>query len=241
MTIIRRSFKHNHETILNSSINLFELWLLNHAQQYHKHKCLKQAEYFYASQILIYFVSTVRKLFAALLLTICLFSFVGYRIVFNVLENNAEKQLISKLDVNNYNDESLVTIVIPVHIPYLVNWSSFRRIDGEVSINGKVYRYVKEKVFDGKLILKCLPDYQKMKLQAAKNNFFRDQNDTVGKSPQKSGNNYLKVFSGDYENLEISSSIDLQRILSKNTISRGAYSLQKGEILIPEKPPCLIN
>ena len=74
-------------------------------------------------------------------------------------------------------------------MPYQNNWSDYERYDGEVELNGIHYKYVKRKIEDGQLVLLCLPNDTKMKLQASKNDFFKLVNDLQSPSQNKNSNN----------------------------------------------------
>jgi hypothetical protein len=87
----------------------------------------------------------VKKLAAISLLLLLLFNFVGYRVLFYALQHQADKQLETQLDKEAYNDEDLVTITVPLSLPYLTNWKDFERTDGEIKLDGKIYHYVKQK------------------------------------------------------------------------------------------------
>ena len=100
-----------------------------------------------------------------------LFNAIGYRAWFYYAEKKSDRQLEAQLDRNQYKDEDLVTLKIPLHIPYQLNESQFERIDGEITLDGKLYKYVKRKVSEGNLILLCIPDVQKMTLKKAKTGF----------------------------------------------------------------------
>ena len=58
-----------------------------------------------------------------LLLTIHLFNIGGYRFLFDELENRASYQLVEQLDNQEYNDNDLVEMKVPLPMPYQTNWS----------------------------------------------------------------------------------------------------------------------
>ena len=62
----------------------------------------------------------------------------------------------------------------------------FERFDGEMEINGILYKYVKRKVVDGHLVLLCLPNEKKIQLQTARDNFFKLVNDLQNNTPGNS-------------------------------------------------------
>lgn len=137
----------------------------------------------------------MKKLSAILLLTIFLFNLVGYRMYFSYVQTKAEVQLQVSLENNNYNDEDLITIKVPLSMPYQTLQSGFERVEGEIEIDGKIYKYVKRKIVDGEMLLMCLPDQNKMHLESAKNDFFKSANDIAqDNSSKKSENSKTSVF-----------------------------------------------
>jgi hypothetical protein len=98
------------------------------------------------------------------------------------------------VDKGDYDSTDLITITIPVNIPYLCDWPEFRRVDGEIEFGGKIYRFVKRKVLNGQMILLCLPDENKTQLQAAGNDFFKSVNDLSSAPAGKKQNTALSTF-----------------------------------------------
>lgn len=157
------------------------------------------------------------------------------------MQQQADKTLVNKLDNNSYNDADLITITVPLSLPYLTNWKDFERTDGEITFNGKIYHYVKQKVFEGNLILMCLPDEQKMHLQNAKDDFFRLANElqSNSSSSKKSGESsqVLKLVISDYDKLQTTSFNFYSAQISESFFTNASYALQKGEGVMPEQPP----
>jgi len=77
----------------------------------------------------------------------------------------------ASLDSNQYNDQDLLVLKVPLNIPYQMEVSQFERVDGEIALNGKIYKYVKRKVSEGNLVLLCIPDATRMSLKKAKTDF----------------------------------------------------------------------
>lgn len=119
----------------------------------------------------------LRQTAAILFLVVHLFNIGGYRILFDRFEQQASHHLIAQLDKEEYADEALMEIKVPLPVPYQTNWSSFERINGEIVVEGIQYNYVKRKVWNDTLIVLCIPNHQKMKLNAAKEQFFSLVND----------------------------------------------------------------
>ena len=182
------------------------------------------------------------KKFAAIsLLVLLLFNFVGYRVLFYALQHQADKQLETQLDKEAYNDEDLVTITVPLSLPYLTNWKDFERTDGEIKLDGKIYHYVKQKVYEGQLILMCLPDEQKMHLENAKDDFFKLANELVNNAPsqKKSGNNsiVMKLVICDYDKLQTASSFFFSNNVNTVFSNNSSPALSPGKGVTPEQPP----
>ncbi len=120
---------------------------------------------------------------------ILLFNLVGYRFVADYMQQKSDAQLEARLDANNYDEAQLIELKIPVHLPYQTSWSAYERYDGEVEIDGITYKYVKRKLSNDTLYLKCIPNTKKMNLQTAKNDFFKNNNDLAQNNNAKKSDN----------------------------------------------------
>jgi hypothetical protein len=101
-----------------------------------------------------------------------LFNSFGYRIVSYLIEQRVNTIAEIQLDNNNYKEADLIEIKVPFKLPYSTEWKEFERIDGEIEVDGKFYKYVKRKVIVDSLVLLCLPNDQKAKLESAHGRFF---------------------------------------------------------------------
>ncbi len=154
----------------------------------------------------------VKKLAAIIMLFLLLFNLIGYRAWFYYTQQKADKQLVASLDKEAYNDNDLITIKIPLSLPYQTDQRDFERVDGEIKLNGTIYKYVKRKVYHGELVLLCLPDHNKMKLESAKGEFFKLANSLQTNTPTKkpvnsstvSINNILSEYDSLFQNWSLS-------------------------------------
>ena len=119
----------------------------------------------------------VKKIAAALLISILFFNWLGYNLVVNYLQQKSDTRLEALLDENQYDDSQLIELKIPTHVPYQTSWASYERYDGEVELNGILYKYVKRKVANDTLYLMCIPNTKKMDLETARDDFFKSTND----------------------------------------------------------------
>ena len=113
----------------------------------------------------------MRKSASIILLLILLFNVIGYRAWFYYAERRADAAMEARLDQDQYNENELVVLKVPLYNPYQLEQKSFERINGEININGKIFKYVKRRVSDGNLILLCIPDNHKNILKKAKSDY----------------------------------------------------------------------
>jgi hypothetical protein len=148
----------------------------------------------------------LKKIASVILLSLLLFNWCGYRWVINMVQQNADTKLEARLDRNEYNESQLIEIKVPLTMPYQTEWSGYERFDGEVEVNGIHYKYVKRKIEDGQLVLKCIPNQAKQRLESAKDDLFKITNDLQqDNSSKKSGipiSTLVKNVLSDYDNLQ---------------------------------------
>ena len=120
----------------------------------------------------------MKKLAAITLLVIHLFNFAGYNLLFQYCMNRSEARLIKQLDRNNYNEQDLMELKVPLHLPYYNSSSTTERVDGEIEISGTHYNYVKRRVFNDTLFLYCIPNTDKTNLSKAQTEFSKQAGDT---------------------------------------------------------------
>jgi len=146
--------------------------------------------------------SSLRKIAAILLICLLLFNWYGYRFVTNYLQKKADTQLEARLDVNDYDESQLIELRVELNIPYQYSWSNFERHTGEIELNGKIYAYVKRKIEDGYLVLKCIPNDVKQEIEKADNILFTVNNGLDQEHNGKNNsplNSIYKSFFSDYD------------------------------------------
>lgn len=177
-----------------------------------------------------------------MLILIFLFNLGGYRLWFYYEQQQSDKRLEASIDKNEYDKADLITIKVPLSLPYQTDWKEFERVEGEINLHGKIYKYVKRKVQKGELILLCIPDHNKMQLETAKDDFFKYANDLMqNNSSKKSDNSKAAAF----KNL-LSEYYQISIDFNKNSIqqTKQSFSLpyQVGNLvssphISPEQPP----
>jgi hypothetical protein len=123
----------------------------------------------------------------------------------NWLQKTADSRLEARLDTNDYDEASLIEIRVPLDMPYQTDRVDFERFDGEINVDGTHYKYVKRKVQDGVLILKCIPHEARHRIESARDYFFQLVNDLQdNKGTKKSENSkpsIVKFSAGEFETL----------------------------------------
>lgn len=161
--------------------------------------------------------------------------------MYDYMQKQANKQLEASLDDNNYDESQLIVIKVAVNLPYQTSWASYERYNGEIQLNGVKYKYVKRKLANDTLYLKCIPNTKEMLLQTAKNDFYRLTNNLLQNSNSKKANNtasifknFQPVFNESSFEFEISSPFGSDQ---KNWIPLKPIHLLSIIHLSPEQPP----
>ena len=161
------------------------------------------------------------------------------------MQQKSDNHLEVLLDDNQYDDSQLIELKIPTQVPYQTSWASFERYDGEVEMNGILYKYVKRKVANDTLYLLCIPNTTKMNLETARNDFFKNTNDLQQNNNSKKSDNTKSSFKN------LLSEYDAYSFILKLNVSDkfpGNYhiacqvnTLLSSPHLTPEQPPDLIS
>ena len=140
-----------------------------------------------------------------------LFNLAGYRIFFHLIQDKADAQYEYALDLKHYDEEKLITLKVDLDMPYLPENTNFERVDGEINVDGTVYKYVERKIHNGQLVLLCLPDEKKTKLKSARDEYFSIANNLVAQSNTKQSapkSSHEKNVITDYEQCLFNYNID---------------------------------
>ena len=142
----------------------------------------------------------LRKLTAISFLALLLFNLAGYRVWLYYASHLSDRILQASLDNEEYDSSQLVTIRMPFCLPYANSGPEFERVTGEIEVEGRVYKLVKRWVYEGELILLCIPNDQKTRVRAAGADYFKGVNDLAGlPGSPKQKNSFLKLLQGEYD------------------------------------------
>jgi hypothetical protein len=186
----------------------------------------------------------LKKLVAIFLIALFLFNLVGYQFVFTYVQQNSDEQFEASIDNDDYTDAELLTIKIPLNLPYQTSQANFERVSGEIKVGGKIYKYVQRKVSNGELVLQCLPDYEKMNLQSARNDFFKYTNDLIqNHNSNKSGHSKTVAFKKimlDFYSIEDKTLTSTAEFYCKHNSASIDINLPSSPRNLPDQPPELI-
>lgn len=181
----------------------------------------------------------MKRLTAILLLVLFLFNWFGYRLLSDYLQHKADTRLEAQLDHDQYDASQLIEMRVPLNMPYQATSSDFERYDGEIEINGVHYKYVKRKIENGQLVLLCLPNETKMRLQSARDEFFKLVNDLQQANQSKGADHGHSIKNPVTEYWQVVNNWGLEAL----TIQPGQFSSytvilpSRPSIMAPAQPP----
>lgn len=127
------------------------------------------------------------------------FNLAGYRWLFNFIEEKAAARLEDKIATDQYSEDQLVEIRIPLDMPYYSD-KGYENIYGETDWNGQHYRYVKRKISGNTLYLLCIPDTEKTAIASVKNEFTKAVNDVpANKQGSQQKNTLIKLLTTEFK------------------------------------------
>ncbi|MBC7744516.1 MAG: hypothetical protein H7096_05385 [Flavobacterium sp.] len=137
----------------------------------------------------------MKKTASIFLLFVFLFNIIGYKAFFFYLEQQADIRIASTIQSLNELDKRLITVKIPINLPYQTDWREFESIDGEMNFKGKTYKYVKRKVLRDTLILLCIDHTEKYQIEQNSADYYKKVNDLTSETNKKP---VLKQAKTDY-------------------------------------------
>ncbi|MDB5012492.1 MAG: hypothetical protein JWQ25_694 [Daejeonella sp.] len=119
----------------------------------------------------------------------------GYKAFYFYQIQNADSRLESQILNSDISSEKLITIKIPVNLPYLVDWASYQPMEGEVVYKKETYKYVKKKIARDTVFLVCIDHREKSQLENNSDDFFKKVNDLTSDINKKP---VLKQIKNDF-------------------------------------------
>ena len=131
------------------------------------------------------------------MIAIHLFNLSGYNFLFCYYISQSDKEVVQRLDNNQFSQSELVEVKVKLNLPYMTAFGEYERIDGEYELDGQYYKYVQRKILNDTLFLLCLPDYSKNELVQGKIDYAGKTTEMPSKDGQASS---IKkgTFTGEY-------------------------------------------
>ena len=175
---------------------------------------------------------------AAIILFILCFNWFGYSTVVFLMQQKADMQLEASLDTKSIKESELFEIKIPLHLPYQTNWANYERYDGEVKLDGTIYKYVKRKVTSDTLHLMCIRNTKKMEYENAKSEFYKGANDLTSKNnSKKTPSITIKKIVVDADNVLFELSTKQIILGENNYYPSRAGSISNAHLISAKQPP----
>lgn len=171
---------------------------------------------------------------------ILFFNWYGYQLLSAYWQDRADRRLEAVLDADGYDGSQLISLKVPVsNLSYYNASTQFERVDGQIEVGGIQYKYVKRRLYGDSLELLCVPNRAAMKLQTARNDFFRQVNDLQQESGQgKKADQHYKGFTKDFTTDNQFALSSEHHIMTGTPECAGAASLLPLRALLPaENPP----
>lgn len=99
------------------------------------------------------------------MLALLLFQVGGYHLFFWSLRVHAKKDLLKKLDADQYSADEVVVLSLPVNLPYVLQEPDLQPAQGEVEYKGQFYSLIKQMIKNDTLFMVCIKDINRASLE----------------------------------------------------------------------------
>jgi len=181
----------------------------------------------------------LKRVASILLLAMLLFNWIGFRLLYNVIEHQANQDLAAKIDRLEFSEQDLVTIKVPLNLPYQQNWEEFERYDGDVTVDGVHYKYVMRRIYNDSLVLKCIPNETKQQLKNAERQYFQLVNDLEhqGQQQEKSKVSFFKNLVTEFWDSKPSYVFDAMTNMQTPSRVNADFLVAAGHLSCNDRPP----
>jgi hypothetical protein len=166
-------------------------------------------------------------------IALLLMNVMGYYGVFLGLSSRHDSLMVQRLDINNFSADQIVTISIPLSLPYAVEGGEYHRVDGKIEHLGVVYRLLKQKFANDTLSIQCIRDTDAERINHAMSAYVKTFSDAPVQS-HPSGKvviNILKDFLS--ESCEILHAASAWQNVTKNSIQKVFIASYFADIVHP--------
>jgi hypothetical protein len=177
----------------------------------------------------------LRRLVSIFFLVVFLFNVGGYYLVFWGMEIQAHKNLITRLDANDYRQDDLVVLSIPLSMPYPIHSGEYERIDGEFIHEGSFYKLVKQKLENDTLFIVCIKDKDATRLATVKADYSKVASNVPTQS--KSALTYIAKLYKDFNTTEFKIFYKSRFLYDRTYYALAAPSIREAFSGIEAPPP----
>lgn len=183
-------------------------------------------------------INCLKKVASILLLSLLLFNWIGYRLVTSLMEKQVSQALEARIDREDYQEDDLIEMRVALNLPYQNEQAAFERVSGEIEIEGKHYTYVKRKIEKGALVVMCIPNETRTKIENSRHDYFKMVNDLENSSEKKSEkSSSFKGFFNEYRDVANNWSVAAPIIEAPEAGQRHGSLLSFIADLLPGQPP----
>lgn len=109
-----------------------------------------------------------KPVIAALFVLLVLMNTMGYYFIVRGWELNHDVTVTRALDEDSYDPSKVVTIRVPIALPYQYDNPDFVRVEGKFKYAGNSYRLIKQKYAGDTLTIICMKDDHDSRIQDVK-------------------------------------------------------------------------
>ncbi len=120
----------------------------------------------------------------------------GYYGVFLGLQVQNNREMVQRLDEENYINSETMVIKVPLSVPYGSGSQEFQRVQGQFEFKGEYFQLVKQKLQGDTLLIVCIKDQQSKVLHQALASYVKTFTDKPVDCP--AGVKILSSLSIDY-------------------------------------------
>ena len=84
--------------------------------------------------------------------------------MFWALRIQANQEISIRIEANQFKDDEVISLKIPMTLPYLMGDGSYRSVTGEVEHHGEFYKLIKQKQDGDTLVIVCVKNQVKKHL-----------------------------------------------------------------------------
>jgi hypothetical protein len=176
----------------------------------------------------------VKSLFSIALTLLLMLNILGYYGIFLGLQYKNDHDFSLRLEQNQYSQNDVMTITVPMAIPYHSDDQEFSRAEGRIQYDGNIYRLTKQKLVHDTLYIVCIRDKAETKIAEALSDYVKTFTDNPSHTNHgKATVNLIK----DYLPTDISISSQVQGWSKEITFADHALFFQSHCADISTPPP----